>query len=669
MLNIELPVLKSEDLNRFDEAPLRIEVGNGLSCVHLHLTRQLEDHEEANLVAGNMLRNTYRELVAMGIRPLVQLNSLRYGIPGNISDNSMFVNTVKGIGDWGYALDVPVATCDVYFDTRYAKNPVINIIVTGIIETSIQLQQKKIESGQFLYIITPDINRPQGSMPVYKEKLLMEATQKGFKTGIIKGMWSTGDLGLLHTIALISVKYKTGFEIKLKELFDCTNDELSPSEIINSFENNIIFTVNKKDVKEIEKIFSERDVKIKNIGIVTEEQYLKITDKNKDTISLDLSALKIRKEVKQKHKIKVAIEQDKTHDEFSIDNIADINDTKELKKVAFDLLGRLNVCSKDWIYQQYDAMSGTPEIFSNVPTDATVINLKNERVSFLVSVEGNPIYLRANYDAGIAIAVAEASRKIICSGGIPLAITNCCNYFKDEVKDKTSKATFSNDNISSAIERLNITSINNSARLICKNSVNINSIISEPSICLTGVMEDKNNLITMGFKEKGDLIFLIGECKNDLSSSQYLVHHHNIISSNAPALDIEEEALVQEVLTELICNKVLSSAHSVSKGGLFVALAESGFQNNLGFDITTDCEIRTDAYLFGESQSRALVSVSPDNEAVFIDYLVSIGISFTLLGHVTKGSFRINDEPFGCVSEASNIYFNTLSESLSPYIN
>jgi phosphoribosylformylglycinamidine synthase len=186
-----------------------------------------------------------------------------------------------------------------------------------------------------------------------------------------------------------------------------------------------------------------------------------------------------------------------------------------------------------------------------------------------------------------------------------------------------------------------------------------------PTIGMIGIVEDKKNIMTMSFKNKGHMIFILGKSFNDISSSQYLVSYHHIDSSPAPVFDLDFEFKLHEIVKELIRRKYIVSAHDISEGGLFTALVESSMENSLGFDITTDAEIRPDAFLFGESQGRVIVSVTEQKETEFIDYMMEKKFPFSTLGHVTKGQLRIDDESYGFIEDARKIYDSALEEFLN----
>lgn len=652
MLNTTKKNINKNKNKVLEDLPLSIEIDENLSCVYFQAATQLKVKEKPQSAIETMLRNIYSEMVSMGIRPVFQLNSVRFSVPGNRHEDKLFINTLKGIGNWSYALDIPVATSDIYFSNIYSGNPIIIIIVCGIIESNSRFVNSNINDGQNLLIVSPpDVNKKYSSID-YKDKLIMESIMKCINNDLVSGIWNTGNKGLMNRLKNLSDKFNIGFKINYNKNidFDDTNNKLS---LLN---NKQIIIADKKNLKFVKELFNLYDIEIINIGEVIKDTNILIEDKQSKLHKINFTANKV-----QSKDEKASIRSKKTSishigKEYNFDKLIEKTD---YKTSAFKLLSNFNICSKNWIYKQFDAMLGKPQIFSAADTDATLINITKEGTSFFVSLEGNPQYLKYSAYNSAAITISEAARKIICSGGIPSAIT----YNKDFINyaSMNFKPDDFEEALLSAAQSLGLTAVNikNDFSYILGKKIKPSFAI-EPAICVTGILPDKKNLLTMSFKQKGDLIYLIGENKNDISSSQYVICEYGIQNSPAPAFDALTEASLYESIIELNRKKILSSAHSISKGGLFTALAESSFSNKLGFDITTDCEIRTDAFLFGETQGRALVSVSPENETAFIDYLVNAGISFTLLGHVTKGSFRVNDEGFGNVKEAYKIYSQTL---------
>jgi phosphoribosylformylglycinamidine synthase len=191
------------------------------------------------------------------------------------------------------------------------------------------------------------------------------------------------------------------------------------------------------------------------------------------------------------------------------------------------------------------------------------------------------------------------------------------------------------------------------------------AVFPTPVIGMLGILTDKAHQTSLAFRKKGDMIYLIGRSRNDIASSEYLYDYHGIKESPAPYFDADEELLIQKILLSAIRSGLIASAHDVSNGGLFITLLESAMPNDLGFDITTDSEIREDAFLFGESQSRVVVSVSPKMEAAFVDYMYRQKMPVTTLGHVTKSELRIDDVSFGFVNDWKEIYDNALEKVMN----
>ena len=348
-------------------------------------------------------------------------------------------------------------------------------------------------------------------------------------------------------------------------------------------------------------------------------------------------------------------------------NIESVDLPLDLVKVAKFLTAHENIASKRWVYEQYDSMVGTINMSTNLPTDAAIVNLKETNKALTMTVDCNARMVNADPEEGCAMAVAEAARNIVCSGGIPSAITNCLNFgnpynpevywqFVGAIKGM-SKAC---DKFSAPVTGGNVSFYNQSA--IDGKEI---PVFPTPTIGMLGVVEDKKHITSLAFQGKSDLIYMIGESINDISSSEYLASYHNIKESPAPKFDLDVEYNLQKTITKLIRGNVIESAHDVSNGGLFVTLLESSFTNNLGFEIVSSSEVREDAFLFGEAPSRVVVSVTETGEDAFLDLLKDCETPFMLLGHVTKGRIAVDDKEFGKIDEYKKIYNNSLADKLN----
>jgi phosphoribosylformylglycinamidine synthase len=351
-------------------------------------------------------------------------------------------------------------------------------------------------------------------------------------------------------------------------------------------------------------------------------------------------------------------------DEINKFDINNISEPENYVDVAHSLLKNLNIASKRWVIEQYDTMVGTKNMSTNVPSDAAVVNVKGTNKALVLTTDCNSRYVYADPLKGTEIAVAEAARNIVCSGGEPLAITNCLNFGNPYNPEVYWQFVGAIKGMSNACKKFNtpVTGGNVSFYNQSSNANITEPIYPTPVIGMLGIINDKSKRMSLDFKNEGDLIYLIGEPKNDISMSEYLYNYLNIKLSPAPIFDLDEEYKVQNAVKLLIQNDLILSAHDVSEGGLFIALFESAMPRELGFEIKTVDNIRKDAFLFGESQSRVVVSVSPDKKKHFEEKLKENLVYFIELGKVTSQNMYIDKVDFGNVAYQKIFYNNSLAE-------
>jgi phosphoribosylformylglycinamidine synthase len=329
------------------------------------------------------------------------------------------------------------------------------------------------------------------------------------------------------------------------------------------------------------------------------------------------------------------------------------------------------------VAEQYDSMVGTANTSTNQPSDAAVVNVKGTNKNIVISVDCNGRYVKANPFVGTMIAVCESARNVVCSGGLPVAITNNLNFGNPYIKEVYWQFVESIKGMKAACEKLgtpvtggNVSFYNQSTPKNASGGVE-NAVFPTPTIGMLGLLEGYENKMTMNFKNVGDVIYLIGKTKNCISSSEYLYSYCKVKESPAPSFNLDEEYNLQQLITNLITQKLIQSAHDISDGGLFVALAESilsNDNNNLGFVIETNEKgknVRLDAFLFGESQSRVVVSVSPAQEKAFLNLVKEANIMATNLGEVTDlSNFVIDNQVVMTIAEARKLHEGTLPSYL-----
>jgi len=663
-----------------------VDIGNGLACAF-----KIESHNHPCAVepyqgAATGVGGINRDIFTMGARPIAQLNSLRFGDIQLDRTKWHLKGVVKGIGDYGNSFGVPVVAGEVYFNRCYNTNPLVNAMSVGIMKKENVISAVAKGKGNPVYIVgsstgkdgihgatfasaditensADDLPSVQVGDP-FQEKLLLEATLELNKTGAIVGMQDMGAAGIICSTSEMSEKGGHGMRIDLGKV-PLRQDNMEPWEILLSeSQERMLVVVQKGREKDVESIFEKWDLNCEIIGEVIEEDRLYFYVHDKLYADVPASSLVLGGGAPQYDR---EYKEPAYYKEFKTFSIDDVEEPEDMHEVAMALTSSVNIANKKWVYEQYDTMVGTKTLNTNFPSDAGLINVKGTRSALAVTVDCNSRYVLADPDIGTQIAVAEAARNIVCSGGTPLAITNCLNFgnpYNPEVYWQFVKAI---KGMSKACKKFKTPVTGGNVSFYNQTSIDgkVVPVFPTPTIGMLGILKEKNNLMTMAFKSKGSMIYMVGRSKNDIASSEYLSTWHQIEKSPPPAFDIDEELKVHEVVGDLIRYSLILSAHDVSEGGLYIALLESGMPRCLGFDITPDAEIRRDAFLFGESQSRIIVSVSPTRETEFIDYMLKTDVPFSALGHVTKGEIRIDDISYGFICDIRNTYDEALEKAIA----
>ncbi len=663
-----------------------VDLGDDLACIF-----KIESHNHPSAIepyqgAATGVGGINRDIFSMGARPVAQLNSLRFGEIDLDKTQWLIKGIVKGIGDYGNAFGVPVVGGEVFFDRCYNGNPLVNAMSVGIAKKDELISAIAKGEGNPVYIfgsatgkdgihgatfasadLSEESQKDLPSVQVgdpFAEKLLMEATLELAKTDAIVGLQDMGAAGIICSTSEMSAKGESGMDVWLDKV-PLRQTDIEPWEILLSESQERMLVVLKKGKEKIaEEIFEKWDINYAQIGVVTKGNKLKFFWKENIVAEVPADSLVLgggAPVYERKFQMPTYFMKNK---EF---NINEIDIPEDIKDVACKMLENPNLVSRKWVIEQYDTMVKTATISTNFISDAGIVNLKGTNKALALTTDCNSRYVYANPNIGTQIAVAEAARNIVCSGAEPVAITNCLNFgnpYNPEVYWQFVE-TIKGMNIACKKFNTPVTGGNVSFynQFIVENKTE--PIYPTPVIGMLGIIENKNNIMTSGFKDKGDIIFLIGETKDDISSSEYLNFYHAVKYSKVPYFDLETEFKLQQIISKLIKNRLIRSAHDVSEGGLFSTLVESAIVHNLGFDITTDSEIRIDSFLFGESQSRVVVSVTPNKMNTFIDFMNQQNFPFLSLGHVTKGELRIDDESYGFILDVKSRYFDTLDKILN----
>ena len=655
-----------------------IDIGNGWACAF-----KIESHNHPSAIepyqgAATGVGGIHRDIFTMGARPVAALNSLRFGELKEEKTKHLLRGVVKGIGDYGNAFGVATVGGEVFFDACYNTNPLVNAMSVGIVRIGETVSAISYGEGNPVIIvgsatgkdgihgasfasqdITEDSHEDLPSVQVgdpFQEKLLLEATLEAIQTGAIIGMQDMGAAGIICSTAEMSAKGKHGMKIQLDKV-PMRQANMKPFEILLSeSQERMLLVIQKGRESEVYDIYEKWDLHCVQIGEVTSGSQLQyfmngalVADVNADSLVLGGGAPVYDREYRAPAYLEKI-------DAFKTNTVAVPGD---MQVIARQLIARPNIASKKWIYEQYDSMVGVGNTSTNAPSDAAIVRITGSQKALALKVDCNARHLFADPKKGAAIAVCESARNIVCSGGKPVAITNCLNFgnpFNPEVYWQFVNAI---QGMGEACKKLG-TPVTGGNVSFYNQSTDDGPVFPTPTIGMLGILDDIDDRMTLSFKTAGDLIYLIGESSDDLGSSEYLAGICGIQYSPAPHFDLEEEVAVQESIRLLVKKHLIESAHDCSDGGLFVALLESAMPGATGFDISTDDTFRKDAFLFGERQSRVVVSVDPEKQDEFIEQLMQLPVDFNLLGEVTTQAIVVDRQDWGAINSWKATYEETI---------
>ena len=660
-----------------------VDIGDGLAC-----SFKIESHNHPSAIepyqgAATGVGGINRDIFTMGARPIAQLNSLRFGDLSNEKTRWLLRGVVKGIGDYGNAFGVPTVGGELYFDPCYQVNPLVNAFSAGIVETGKTARAISYGVGNPVFIVgsatgkdgihgaafaSKDISEDSiQDLPAvqvgdpFQEKLLLEASLEVIASGSVIGIQDMGAAGIICSTSEMSAKGEHGMDIWLDEV-PLRQPNMLPFEILLSeSQERMLIVVEKGREDEILQIFKKWDLNCAQIGEVTDTKRLKFYQKGNlvaDVPAHDL-VLGGGAPVYQREYREPAYYQE--FQQFRIDDVPLPADYPEVGKF---LLGHPNIASRRWVAEQYDSTIGANTVTTNAPADAAVVRIQGTHKAIAVTVDCNGRYVHADPRTGCAIAVAESARNIVCAGGEPVAVTNCLNFgnpYNPEVYWQFVEAI---QGMKAACEKFS-TPVTGGNVSFYNQSSDGGAVFPTPVIGMLGLLEHYENKMTLNFKDEGDLIYLIGKVPNDIACSEYLYSYHGVKASPAPYFNLEEEYTVQKTIAQLITQRLVNAVHDISDGGLFVALAEAAMAGQRGFSIQTPSSVRKDAFLFGEAQSRVMVTVAPEQQAAMEQYLSQANISYLLLGKATEQTLMIDEEVWMSLSEAKQIHESTLAHNLS----
>ncbi|MGQ8949091.1 phosphoribosylformylglycinamidine synthase subunit PurL [Bacillus altitudinis] len=585
----------------------------------------IEPYQGAATGVGGIIRDVF----SMGARPIAVLNSLRFGELTSPRVKYLFEEVVAGIAGYGNCIGIPTVGGEVHFDQSYEGNPLVNAMCVGLINhEDIKKGQAKGVGNTVMYVgaktgrdgihgatfaseeFSDESEEKRSAVQVgdpFMEKLLLEACLEVIKNDALVGIQDMGAAGLTSSSAEMASKAGSGIEMNL-DLIPQRETGMSAYEMmLSESQERMLLVIEKGREQEIIDIFEKYDLEAVSVGHVTDDKMLRLLHQGEVVCELPVDALAEEAPVYHKPSSEPAYYREFLETKVEAPAITDAADT--LKQ----LLKQPTIASKEWVYDQYDYMVRTNTVVAP-GSDAGVLRIRGTKKALAMTTDCNARYLYLDPEVGGKIAVAEAARNIVCSGARPLAVTDNLNFGNPEKPEIFWQIEKSADGISEACRTLSTPVIGGNVSLY--NESNGTAIYPTPVIGMVGLIEDTAHITTQSFQQAGDVIFVIGETKEEFAGSELQKMTEGRIYGKAPEIDLDVELARQEALLAAIQNGLVQSAHDVSEGGLGVTLAESTFgTDGLGADIQLD--LNSAASLFSESQSRFVVTVKPENREAF----------------------------------------------------
>ncbi len=602
----------------------------------------IEPYQGAATGVGGIIRDVF----SMGARPIALLNSLRFGeLDASSRVQYLFKEVVAGIAGYGNCIGIPTVGGEIQFDACYEGNPLVNAMCVGLID------HKDIKKGQahgvgntVMYIgaktgrdgihgatfaseeltETSDEKRPAVQVgDPFMEKLLLEACLELVKCDALVGIQDMGAAGLTSSSAEMASKAGSGIEMNMDLVPQREKGMTAYEMMLSESQERMLIVVEKGREQEIVDIVAKYDLDAVAIGVVTDDKMLRLVHNGEVVANVPADALAEEAPVYHKPSAEPAYFREFQAMENTVPEVKDHNET------LVNLLKQATIASKEWVYDQYDYMVRTSTVVAP-GSDAAVVRIRGTRKALAMTTDCNSRYLYLDPETGGKIAVAEAARNIVASGGVPLAITDCLNFGNPEKPEIFWQIEKSVDGMSEACNVLSTPVIGGNVSLYNERSGT--AVYPTPVVGMVGLIEDIDHITTQSFKEVGDLIYLIGETKPEFGGSELQKLTNNNIFGKSPELNLEVEKKAQQQVLSAIRAGVVASAHDVSEGGVAVALAESLMgSSSLGAEVTLQGEATT--ALFSESQSRFVLTVKKENQAQFESL-----VEATYIGTVTDTS-------------------------------
>ena len=632
-----------------------VDIGDGLAIAfkvesHNHPSA-VEPHAGAATGVGGIIRDIF----TMGARPIALFDSLRFGpLNGEARTRFLFEGVVKGIADYGNAVGVPTVGGEIYFDETYRENPLVNVMCIGLVRAEqIARGQARGIGNPVIYVgsstgrdglggasfasreITEESEADRPAVQIgdpFTEKCLIEATLEALATGDVVGIQDMGAAGLTCSTCETASRGGCGIEIDIAKV-PRREEGMSPYDVmLSESQERMLLIVARGREAGIKRIFQKWGLNAVTIGQVTDDNLMRVNDGRKLAAEIPVGALThdapvYRRPVRRPRNLSRAQRLP----------LRAIPQPRDYGRALLQLLASPTIANKAGVYSQYDHMVQTNTVVLPGRADAAVLRLKGTDRLLAAAIDGNGTYCVLDPYEGGKLAIAEAARNLVCVGAEPLAVTDCLNFGNPEDPEVMWQLKECVRGITEACRAFGTPVTGGNVSLY--NESPGGAIDPTPVIGMIGLIEEARGAITAAFKDEGDVIVLLGQTKEELGGSEYLKLIHRRKQGKPPRADLAAERRLQQLMLQASDWHLIKSAHDCAEGGLAVALAECCVMDEerlTGAVIQSEVQksIRTDAWLFGESAGRVIISCDPANLRRLEELAQRFSVPLTTLGRV-----------------------------------
>ncbi|HDZ16906.1 MAG TPA: phosphoribosylformylglycinamidine synthase subunit PurL [archaeon] len=632
-----------------------IDIGDGYA-----LAFRIESHNHPSAIepyhgAATGIGGIIRDILCMGVRPIALLDPLRFGrLQNNPHSQWLFKYVVRGIADYGNCTGIPTIGGEVEFDDSFRTNCLVNVACIGLgtIEDFKHAPSRANNPGDYVILMGGSTGRDgihgvtfasrtltemsEADRPAvqigdpFTKKMIIEATLEAIKTGYVRGLKDLGGGGLTCGTSELTGDGNTGASLDLRKVFT-REPGMNPYEImLSESQERMVFIIKPEGLDIVLDIFKKFEMNFAVLGRTDDSKVLKVFDGDDLVVNIPSKALSESPTFKREEKRPTYL--DKLLSQITPEQ------SLRLDKIIYELIASENICSKEWIYRQYDFEVGIRSVVKCGDGDSGVLRIIGTEKFIAASVGVNSKHCYLDPYEGAKGGLVEVCGNVIANGAMPMAMVNCCNFGNPEIPESFWYFSKAVEGMNDFCRILKIPIVGGNVSFYNEDDVTHTAIKATPQIMIVGTITGQENIITLPFKHAGNHIFLIGDTKAELGGSEYHSVIYNLDGGIPPKVDEMKIKAVWDFIFELYEYKFIKSNHDVNKGGFIITIAEMCFKNNLGAKINlTNCynnTLRDDELLFSESNGRFIIETDPRNHNKILEISKKHGVTAKKIGNL-----------------------------------